>query len=425
MQEDFLHYLWLHKKFNVLQLKTTQHERLKIVNVGQHNHNSGPDFFNGQVRIGDQLWAGNIEIHIKSSDWFVHGHEQDAAYDNVILHVVYEHDTEIFRSDNSTIPTLELKSFISSEILNNYQKLFSSKNKWINCEQDFPEVDEFTLKNWQERLYFERLERKSNTIEEVLKASKNDWEAVLFKLLFKNFGLKVNGSAFASIANSIDYSIVRKTGSNLEQLEALLFGQAGLLEKESSTNYYETLQKEYKFLKQKFQLDNQGVINVQFFRLRPPNFPTIRLSQLANLYHKEQQLFSKVISAENLKDIYTLFEVNTSPFWNTHYTFDKESKQSTKKVTKAFVDLLLINTILPIKFCYAKQNGEAIDDSILEIINAIVPEKNSVVDGFSQLKHKPKSALESQAFIQLKSEYCDKNKCLQCAIGNALLTNAS
>ncbi|MFD2915425.1 DUF2851 family protein [Psychroserpens luteus] len=425
MQEDFLHYLWLHKKLDVLHLKTTQHERLEIVNVGTHNHNSGPDFFNGQIRIADQLWAGNIEIHIKSSDWFVHGHEQDAAYDNVILHVVYEHDTDIFRSDNSTIPTLELKNFIDSALMDNYHKLFSSKKKWINCEQDFPEVDEFTLKNWQERLYFERLERKQHTIEDLLKTSKNDWEAVLFKLLAKNFGLKVNGTAFASIANSVDFSIVRKTSSKLEQLEALLFGQAGLLEKESSNSYYETLQKEYKFLKQKFQLESQGVIDVQFFRLRPPNFPTIRLSQLANLYHKEQQLFSKVISAENLKDIYTLFEVSTSPFWNTHYTFDKESKQSSKKVTKAFVDLLLINTILPIKFCYAKQNGEAIDETILEIINAIASEKNSIVDGFTQLKHKPKSALESQAFIQLKTEYCDKNKCLQCAVGNVLLTNGS
>jgi hypothetical protein len=215
---------------------------------------------------------------------------------------------------------------------------------------------------------------------------------------------------------------VRKTSAKREQLEALLFGQAGLLDKESYTTYYEILKKEYKFLKQKFKLEKQGVINVRFFRLRPPNFPTIRLSQLANVYYKEQQLFSKVISAENLKEIYALFEVSTSPFWKTHYTFDKESKQSNKKITKAFVDLLLINTILPIKFCYAKQNGEAIDETILEIINAIAPEKNSIVDGFSQLKHKPKSALESQAFIQLKTEYCDKNKCLQCAVGNALLT---
>jgi hypothetical protein len=205
MQEDFIHYLWLHKKLDVLNLKTTHHERLEIVNVGQHNQDSGPDFFNGQIRIQDQLWAGNIEIHIKSSDWFVHGHEQDPAYDNVILHVVYEHDTEIFRSDNSTIPTLELKQFVDASLLDNYHKLFSSKNKWINCEQDFPEVDEFTLKNWQERLFFERLERKSKTIDNLLKSSKNDWEAVLFKLLAKNFGLKVNGTAFSSIANSMEF----------------------------------------------------------------------------------------------------------------------------------------------------------------------------------------------------------------------------
>ncbi|WP_047544979.1 DUF2851 family protein [Psychroserpens sp. Hel_I_66] len=422
MQEDFLHYLWLHKKLDMLHLQTTQYERLEIVNVGQHNHNAGPDFFNGQVRIADQLWAGNIEIHIKSSDWFVHGHEQDAAYDNVILHVVFEHDTEIFRSDNSTIPTLELKSFIASEILDNYQKLFSSKNKWINCEQDFAEVDEFILKNWQERLYFERLERKSKTIENILKSSKNDWEAVLFKLLAKNFGLKVNGLAFESVANSVEFSVVRKSSSKIEQLEALLFGLAGLLEKESSTSYYETLKKEYQFLKQKFQLDNLGVSNVQFFRLRPPNFPTIRLSQLANLYHREPQLFSKVISAENLDAIYELFNIKTSGFWETHYTFDKTSKQSTKKITKAFIDLLVINTILPLKFCYAKHKGASIDENILEIVSSLSSEKNTIIDGFNQLKPCSTSALQSQALIQLKIEYCDKNKCLQCAVGNALLT---
>jgi hypothetical protein len=425
MQEDFLHYLWLHKKLDVLNLKTTHYERLDIINVGQHNHDSGPDFFNGQIRIANQLWAGNIEIHIKSSDWFVHGHEQDSAYDNVILHVVYEHDTNIFRSDNTTIPTLELKQFIDAKLLDNYYKLFSSKKKWINCEQDFAEVDTFALNNWQERLYFERLERKSKEIEELLKTSKNDWEAVLFKLLAKNFGLKVNGTAFESIANSIPFSVVRKSSSNIDTLEALLFGQAGLLEKEGSSSYYETLKKEYMFLKQKFQLDNQGVIAMKFFRLRPPNFPTIRLSQLANLYYHEQQLFSKVISAEHLETIYALFEVSASTFWKTHFTFDKASKESAKKLTKAFVDLLLINTLIPIKFCYAKQNGEMIDETILDIISNIASEKNAIIEGFSQLTHKSKSALESQAFIQLKTEYCDKNKCLQCAIGNILLTNGS
>jgi hypothetical protein len=423
MQEDFLHYIWKHKKFQVNDLKTTTRGSVVINSVGQHNFNSGPDFFNAQLSIGSQLWAGNVEIHVKSSDWFLHNHEQDKAYDNVILHVVWEHDIEVFRKDNTAIPTLQLKDFTSKDILNNYEKLFSKNGKWINCENDFASVDDFVLSNWLELLYFERLERKSETIQVLLKDTKNDWEAVFFKLLAKNFGLKVNGESFFSLAQSIDFSIVRKTLSNQQTLEALLMGQAGLLEQELEVAYYLDLVKEYQFLKQKFKLKNNQVLPLQFFRLRPPNFPTIRLSQLASLYHVHQNLFSKVIEINNLEDFYQLFSVLTAPFWNTHYTFQKESKASTKTLTKSFIDLLLINTILPIKFCYAKQKGEEVDAAILEIAHQITSEKNSIIDAFNALKEVSKSSLHSQALIQLKSEYCYKNKCLQCAIGSKLISN--
>ena len=230
MQEDFLHYIWKLKKFDTSDLKTTNNEVVEIVSVGEHNQNSGPDFFNSQLKIGNQFWAGNVEIHIKSSDWFVHNHEIDSAYDNVILHVVWEHDTEVFRKDNTEISTIELKKYVSKTALENYQKLFSKSDTWINCENDFKSVDDFTISNWLERLYFERLERKSNEIEKLLKSSSNNWEAVLFKRLAKNFGLKVNGESFLSLANSIEFSIIRKQQSNLLSLEALLFGQAGFLE---------------------------------------------------------------------------------------------------------------------------------------------------------------------------------------------------
>jgi len=311
MQEDFLHYIWKHKKFQFQSLQTTTGEIVFITSVGQHNFNTGPDFFNAQLKIGEQLWAGNVEIHIKSSDWFLHNHEQDENYDNVILHVVWEHDTEIFRKDNSTIPTLQLKDFIEPRILKKYQKLFSNKTKWINCENEFAEIDKFILDNWLERLYFERLERKSKTIETLLKVSKNDWESVLFKMLTKNFGLKVNGDSFFSLAESLDFSVVRKTQSNQMRLEALLFGQAGLLEQDFEDAYYINLLKEHQFLKQKFNLKNKQVLPVQFFRLRPPNFPTIRLSQLTNLYHQNQNLFSKVMAINELEHFYELFRVST------------------------------------------------------------------------------------------------------------------
>ena len=421
MQEDFLHYIWKHKKFRFNNLETTTGESIVVTSVGQHNFNSGPDFFNAKIKVGDQLWAGNVEIHIKSSDWFLHSHEQDKAYDNVVLHVVWEDDTEVFRKDNTPIPTLQLKDVVDVTMLNNYEKLFAKQNKWINCENDFPSTDDFVLTNWLERLYLERLERKSETINTLLVASKNDWESVFFKMLTKNFGLKVNGESFFSLGQSIDFSIIRKTQSNPHVLEAFLFGQAGLLEQDIENAYYLDLKNEYKFLKQKFGLQNNQVLPLQFFRLRPSNFPTIRLSQLANLYNKHQNLFSKVIELNEVEDFYELFKVSTSDFWETHYTFQKTSKTSIKKLSKSFVDLLLINTILPIKFCYAKQKGVEIDSEIIKIATAITSEKNNIISAFNNLKKVSKSSLDSQALIQLKTEYCDKNNCLKCAVGNQFL----
>ncbi|GAA4899953.1 DUF2851 family protein [Flaviramulus aquimarinus] len=421
MQEDFLHYIWKYKKFEIANLKTTTGQSILVNHVGQHNFNSGPDFFNAKLKIEEQLWAGNVEIHVKASDWFLHNHEQDKAYDNIILHVVWEHDTDVFRKNNTSIPTLQLKDFIEETLFNNYEKLFSKQSKWINCENDFALVDNFVLSNWLERLYFERLERKSKTIETLLQESKNDWEAVLFIMLAKNFGLNVNGESFFSLAKSIDFSILRKTQSDQQILEALLFGQAGFLDQDIEETYYLSLVNEYSFLKQKFKLENHQVLPIQFFRLRPPNFPTIRLSQLASLYYEHQNLFSRVIETNALDDFYELFKVSTSAFWKTHYTFQKESKASVKTTTKPFVGLLLINTILPIKFCYAKQKGEDVNIDIIKLAYAIHSEKNSIIKAFNDLKKVSKSALDSQALIQLKTEYCDKNKCLQCTIGNTVL----
>lgn len=421
MQEDFLHYIWQQKKFNANHLKTSDGEVISIVSVGQHNTNSGPDFFNAQLEIDNQLWAGNVEIHKKSSDWFLHNHEQDKAYDNVILHVVWEHDTNVYRKDNTAIPTLELKHYISESALENYNHLFSKKNLWINCDHDFESVDDFVTQNWLERLYFERLERKAEDINKLLSQSKNDWEAVLFKMLAKNFGLKVNGDAFLSVADSIDFSIIRKLQNKQISIEALLFGQSSLLNADVEDAYFQSIVEEYQFLKQKFKLNNQNIVPIQFFRLRPPNFPTIRLSQLASLYHKEQNLFSKINETNTIGGFYKLFSVETSQFWETHYTFDKVSKKSKKLLTKSFIDLLLINTVVPIKFAYAKFQGKQIDEDITILMQQISSERNSIIEKYNSLKKVSNSALQSQGLLQLKNEYCDKNRCLKCAIGNTLL----
>lgn len=423
MIEDFLQYLWKYKKFKLTSLKTTRSEELILQQVGQHNtNNSGPDFFDARLSIQGQKWAGNIEVHIQSSDWYVHNHENDPAYDNVILHVVWEDDIEVFRKDNSVIPTLCLKDYVAQDMLIRYKKLFEVDTKeWIRCEKQLPEVSDFMMSNWQERLYLERLEQKSVLILGLLKSSANDWEAVLYKMLCKNFGLKVNGEAFLSIARSIDFSVIRKCTKNLNQLEALLFGQAGFLESDIEDSYVENLKKEYLFLKTKFQLRSHGVLPFQFFRLRPPNFPTIRLSQFAMLYFKNHKLFSKVIEIDTLDGFYRLFDVETSDFWKNHYTFEKKSKTVKKKLTKPFVDLLLINTIIPIKFLYSRSIGRGQEEEIFELITKLSHEKNSIVDNFRNLNVTIKNAMHSQAMIQLKNTYCDKKACLKCAIGNYLL----
>ncbi|PCH53875.1 MAG: hypothetical protein COC22_01470 [Flavobacteriaceae bacterium] len=421
MKENLLHFIWKLKLFSSKNLQTINGEIISIISTGIRNSNTGPDFLNAKITINKQLWAGNIEIHIHSSDWYAHNHEVDENYDAVILHVVWEHDVEVFRNSNEAIATLELKNFISKGLLNKHEQLFGKTKKWINCEQDIAAINPFVLSHWFERLYFERLEHKSIQIGQLLIKNNNDWEATLFILLAKNFGLKINADAFLNFAQSFDFSIVRKISSKPEQVEALFFGQAGLLLNTSESVYFIKLKAAYEYLQLKFKLISISNNQVQFFRLRPNNFPTIRLSQLALLYSHYQNLFSKIMEINTIQGFYDLLNVSTSKFWETHYTFEKESKQSAKKLTKSFVDLLLINTIIPLKFMFLKSLGESDFSAIIAIIEKIKPEKNTIISNFSDLKIKSNNAFETQALLQLKNEYCNKQLCLQCSIGKELL----
>lgn len=423
MKEDFLHYLWKFKKFDALNLKTFNGEEITIINVGQYLKLAGPDFFNAQITIGNQKWAGNVEIHLKSSDWYVHHHERDEAYENVILHVVWEHNTEIFRKNNTEIPVLELKKYVDAETISNYQSLTSPKS-WIFCEKQLAAIPQFVLKNWQERLFFERLERKSNPIFELLQQTNHDWEAVLFCLLAKNFGLNTNGEIFLKIAQSIPFSIIRKESFEVENLEALLLGTAGLLDLEKEDNYFKDLKFRYFYLLHKYQLEKTIVEPVQFFKHRPDNFPTIRLSQLANLYHIHQNLFSKISIATSIENIYKTFNVSASNYWQNHYQFDKESPKKKKPLSKSFIDLVIINTIIPLQFAYAKSQGKEISEDLISLLDDVAPEKNSIMDKFRSFGIKSKSAFDSQSLLQLKNEYCNNSRCLECAVGMELLKNS-
>ena len=420
MKEDFLHYIWQFKKFDFSNLETVQGEKLILFNSGHYLQLAGPDFFNSQLSIGEQKWAGNVEIHLKSSDWYVHHHENDSNYDNVILHVVWEHDTEVFRKDNSEIPVLELRKYVSKQTLEKYLNLSSLKS-WIFCEKEIATIDDFIFKNWQEKLFFERLERKSIPIQKILQETENDWETALFCLLAKSFGLNTNGEIFFKIAQSIPFSIIRKESFEVENLEALFFGRSGLLDFDNEDSYFKDLKFRYGYAITKYKLQQVYVDPIQFFKHRPDNFPTIRLSQLANLYHISKNLFSSIINAQSLPEFYTIFNVEVSEYWKTHYQFDKISPKKKKALTASFVDLLLINTIIPIKFAYAQSQGKDISEELIALLESIPAEKNVIIEKYSDFGIKAKNAFETQALLQLKNEYCNQKRCLECGIGLELM----
>ena len=421
LREDFLQYLWNFQLFRTSEPCTASGVSLKVLKTGMQNKNSGPDFFNAKLVLGTQTWVGNVEVHIKSSDWYAHQHEKDPNYDAVILHVVWEYDLPIFRANGSEIETLELRKNTDSNVLSSYFQLFSGHQKWIFCERELPTVPCIVKSPWITRLYVERFERKSLEIAKLLKKSSNNWEFVLFQLLAKGFGLRTNAAAFSSLAHSFDFSLINKLRSQSGGIETLLLGQAGFFEKPSEDIRYKEMQKEYCYLKHKHQLKPLFNGQFQFFRLRPANFPTLRISQLARLYEREAQLFSKTTRLDDLSSFYKLFAVSASDYWNTHYVFEKTSPFRIKKTTHSFTDLLLINTVLPIKYAHAKVHRQEDFDTISAILEQIKPEKNRILENFRKLKTPALNALESQALLEMKNNYCSPQRCLECAVGLFLI----
>ena len=420
MKEDFLHYVWQYKKFAFTNLQTVSGQELIIIHSGYYIQQAGPDFFNAQVVIDNQKWAGNIEIHLKSSDWYVHHHEKDANYDNVILHVVWEHDTDVFRKNNTVVPVLELKQHVSNEVLHQYKQLFTQKT-WINCENQLAKVDNFIISNWIERLFFERLEKKANEVEMLLQKNTFDWEATFFQLLAKSFGLNTNGEAFLKMAESLPYSVIKKERVEAENIEALFFGSTRLLEEDSEDFYYNDLKKRWSYLKHKHQLNSLFFQPVQFFKHRPDNFPSIRLAQLAQLIVQHQHLFQLIIQAKSIQEIYPFFNSTISEYWKTHYVFDKPHLKKNKKLSKNFIDLLILNCILPIKFAFSHSVGTINPEELIALASQIAGEKNTITEKFTHFGLISINSYHSQAVLHLKKEYCNTNKCLNCAIGQKLI----
>ena len=421
MKEDFLHYIWKYKLFNTSDLLTQNNEQIEIINFGIHNSDAGPDFFNGKVKIGKTKWAGNIEIHINSSDWIKHQHQSDKAYDNVVLHVVYNHDGNIIDKDGNPLPTLELKELLNEALIYKYNSLIQSKD-WIPCGQQIRMVDEFVINLWLNRLAIERLERKTIAIEETLKLNKNNWEETFYQYLFKYFGLKINEHPFELLAKNTPLKLIEKH-NKLSSIESLLYGQSGYLEESITDDYYNKLKIEYQFLKTKFNLTPLDKSLWKLLRLRPNNFPVIRIAQLAKLLCNRPRLFAVIIKAESVKELQELFNVHVSEYWNSHYQFGEKGKNSTpKKLGINTVNNILINVVVPFIFVYGRstQNEQLISKSLM-ILENIKAENNSIIRNWAELGLKPNNAMETQSLIELKNNYCSQKKCLNCSIGNQII----
>lgn len=423
MTEELLHYLWKFRLFDQQALQTTQGESVEILKAGEYNHHAGPDFFNSKIKIAATLWAGNVEVHIHASDWKKHAHQGDRSYDNIILHVVYHADQQIYRASGEAIPTLELRNRIATSYYTNYLR-FKLSNDWIPCEKQLARVPAIVWNASLDRLLVERLEEKSNGIQQVLALNKMNWEETFYQVLARNFGFKTNALPFELLAKSIPLLILGRHKNNLMQVEALLFGQAGFLDEHLEDRYPQQLQNEYVFLKQKFRLQPIDNHLWKFLRLRPVNFPTIRIAQFAALVHESAHLFSKMLDAEKLDDVKMLLKMEVSAYWESHYRFDRKSAERKKRLGNEAVQNLIINTIIPFLFVYGKVKAcEIYMERALQFLEELEGESNSVITYWRSLNVPVEKAYATQALLQLKNNYCDGKKCLHCSIGNYLLKN--
>lgn len=424
MNESFLQFIWKHNLYNKRKLKTTEGLDIQILSQGVINSDSGPDFFNARVKIGKTTWSGNVEIHQKSSDWYLHGHNKDEAYNNVILHVVKEDNNPARSTKGERIPTLILT--YPDHVEENYENLLKSKG-WIACQNQFHHVDKMILQLWFHGLMVERLEQKTGEIVSRLEQNKNDWNETFYQFLAKNFGFKTNALPFELLAKAIPLSVLSKHKNNLFQLEALLFGTAGLLNEELiGDDYFLALRKEFSFLYKKYQLKILEPHIWKFLRLRPVNFPTVRIAQFAKLIYNSSALFSRLVEMRDLKKIMELFDVSASEYWDSHYRFNKQSHKRTKHLGESSFHNIVINTIVPFLFVYGDfYNKQSLKDRALEYLEKIPPENNSIVSRWKDLDVDVRTAFDSQALIQLKNCYCNPKNCLNCHIGTKLISQST
>ena len=424
MNEQLLSYVWKYRLYNT-QLLTTNGTPVTVIKPGEQHGNAGPDFFNARIKVGDTLWAGNVEIHVRSSDWYRHGHQTDRAYDNVVLHVVYEYDTDIIHPDQTVVPTVALADQIQDEVLIRYAKMRASRMD-IPCSNQLPEVDRLVVDSWSDRMLVERLEHKSQLIDLALHVNRNDWEDAFYQLLARNFGFKVNAQPFEMLSRILPRKLLLRHADQPQQAEAMALGQAGFLEEDFEDEYARMLQLDYRFLAHKYGLMPMDHHLWKFLRMRPANFPTIRLSQFAVLVTQDGFSFGDLLHSWNVEQLRKKLEVSASPYWTTRYMFDKVAPYSCKTLGTDSIDNIIINTIAPAIFYYGRMRSDnSLVEKSMDLLRSIPPEKNSILSKWTNSGLVVSSAFESQALIGLYDRYCSHKKCLDCAIGKVIISEPS
>lgn len=419
--EQLLHYIWKYRLYRPSGLTTTQGDTLEIIDPGLENTDAGPDFFNAKIRINGTVWAGSVEIHQKASDWLAHGHSADKAYGNVILHVVETDDGTVFRQNGEAIPQLVLP--IPEQVIDNMEWLLT-RDSPVACLERLPAIDPVFRLQWMDALLAERLERKTDDILHWLDLYQKDWNEVFYILLCRNFGFGVNSDAFERLARSLPLKCILKQRPSASQVEALFLGQAGLLNDSNGNrhHYYRLLQQEYSFLRKKYGLEPLEPHIFRNLRLRPDATPHIKLVELAAIWIRHDTLFSSVLSARTPRELKDFFRVPASAFWDTHYNFLRPSPHRKKQLGENALNMLLINTVVPLMFAYGLYHQmDEHKARALRLLASIPPEQNSIISLFSQVGMKPRNAGDTQALIQLKRNYCEQKKCLYCRLGFQLL----
>lgn len=423
MKEDLLHYIWRYSLYDTASLHTTAGEPVQIIKPGLYNTDAGADFANARIRIGEALLAGNVEIHVHQRDWYAHRHDQDAAYNNIILHVVYDTDTApTILQNGQHAAVLSLKGHISPTLLQRYELLKGGLDRIPCAGLIRSRPASASLTSFYDRLVTERLQSKVAVIEAMLQQSRNDWDQVAWQMIATYYGGTVNKQPFQRLAASLPLHIIHKHRADPRQVEALLFGQAGMLEAEHDDAYPRSLRREYTYLKKLHSLQPLQLHEWKFFRVRPASFPTVKIAQLAALLVREVHLFSGLMSCTDMKSLHRFFEVEVHSYWHTHYQFDKPSGKGTSGIGHMLTDVVVINAVIPLLFAYGRyKDDEVLCQRALDMLAELTPEDNAIIRMWDGLGIAAQTAHDTQALLQLRNEYCQHGRCLQCQIGHRLL----